>query len=224
MRLLIADDSVLLREGLSRLVIEAGHEVVATASDFDGLSAVLESIDPLDVAILDVRMPPTHTDEGARAALALRRRSPSAGILLLSQDVEAHYALRLMREHPRGFGYLLKDRILDVEELLDAIERVAAGGFAVDPDVIVQLLSRARVRSVLDRLTARESEILALVAQGLTNAAIARALRLSNKTVENHVSNLFVKLDLLTDRDEHRRIQAVLLYLQRDVSPAGSLA
>ena len=216
MRLLIADDSALLREGLTRLVVEAGHEVVATASDFDSLTAALDSIDPPEVAILDVRMPPTHTDEGSRAALALRRRFPSVGVLLLSQDVEAHYALRLMREHPRGFGYLLKDRIVDVDELLDAIERVAAGGFAVDPDVVAQLLSRARVRSVLDRLTPRENEILALVARGLSNAAIGRTLRLSNKTVENHVSNLFAKLDLLNDADEHRRIRAVLLYLQRD--------
>ncbi len=198
-------------------MVEAGHEVVATAWDFDSLTTALDSIDAPDVAILDVRMPPTHTDEGSRAALALRRRSPSASVLLLSQDVEAHYTLRLMREHPRGFGYLLKDRILDVDELLDAIERVAAGGFAVDPDVVAQLLNRARVRSVLDRLTPRENEILALLAQGLSNAAIARALRLSNKTVENHVSNLFAKLDLLNDADEHRRIRAVLLYLQRDV-------
>ncbi|PZS05726.1 MAG: hypothetical protein DLM56_02360 [Pseudonocardiales bacterium] len=140
---------------------------------------------------------------------------------MLSQHVEARYALRLMREHPRGFGYLLKDRLLEVEDLLDAINRVARGGLAIDPDIVAQLLTRAHSRNVLDRLAPREYEILELVAQGRSNKAISQRLRLSAKTVENHVSNLFAKLDLIDDADDHRRIRAVLLYLQRDPTRYG---
>jgi DNA-binding NarL/FixJ family response regulator len=213
-RLLIAEDSALLRAGLCRLVTDAGHEVVATAADQAELEAAMANGLTADVAILDVRMPPTFTDEGARAALELRRRHPEIGIVLLSQDVEPRYALRLMREHPRGFGYLLKDRVADVDELLDVVARVARGGFAVDPDVITQLFSRPRLGTVLDRLTPREHDVLRLLVEGLSNKAIGARLRLSGKTVENHVSNVFAKLDLLVDEDEHRRVRAVLIYLQ----------
>lgn len=221
MRLLIAEDSALLRAGLSRLLTDAGHEVVAAAADEAELAAVLDAGTVADVAVLDVRMPPTYTDEGARAALVLRRRFPGMGIVLLSQDVEARYALRLMREHPRGFGYLLKDRVADVDELLDVVARVAEGGFAVDPDVITQLLSRPRLDSVLDRLTPREHDVLRLVVEGLSNKAIGDRLRLSGKTVENHVSSVFAKLDLLVDPDEHRRVRAVLIYLQSPTQAAA---
>lgn len=214
MRLLIAEDHALLREGLCRLMTDAGHEIVATAADEAELDAALALLPAPDVAILDVRMPPTYTDEGARAALALRRRSPDVGIVLLSSDVEARYALRLVREHPRGFGYLLKDRVADVEELLEVVVRVAQGGFAVDPDVVARLLAPAHRDAVLDRLTPREHDVLRLVVEGVSNKAIGERLRLSGKTVENHVSSVFAKLDLMVDADEHRRVRAVLIYLQ----------
>ncbi len=214
MRLLIAEDSALLREGLCRLVTDAGHEVVATAADEPELQRALAAGPAVDVAVLDVRLPPTFTDEGARAAVALRRQTPAVGIVLLSQDVEATYALRLMREHPRGFGYLLKDRVVDVEELLEVLDRVARGGFAVDPEVVARLLSRSRTGSVLDRLTPREHDILRLAVEGLSNKAVSERLHLSGKTVENHISNIFAKLDLVVDDDEHRRVRAVLIYLQ----------
>ena len=214
MRVLIADDSALIREGLHRLLTEAGHVVVAAAADANQLNSALDDLrPPPDVAILDIRMPPTHTDEGAKAALALRERAPAVGIVLLSQHVEANYALRLMRDHPRGFGYLLKDRVLDIDDLLDAITRVAKGGFAVDPEIVEQLMNRTHTRGALDRLTPREYDIIALLAQGKSNRAISSRLRLSGKTVENHISNLFAKLDLLEDPDEHRRVRAALLYL-----------
>ncbi len=216
MRLLIADDSALVREGLHRLVTEAGHEVVAIAADGPQLLSEIERLTvPPDVAILDVRMPPTHTDEGSEAALQLRSRWPDIGVLLLSQRVEAAAALRLMSDHPRGFGYLLKDRIVELDDLLDAIARVARGGFAVDPDVVAQLMQRSRTSSVLDRLTPREHQVLALLAQGRSNRSIGEQLRLSGKTVENHISNVLAKLDLLEDPDEHRRVRAALLYLGR---------
>ncbi len=212
MRLLIADDSALIREGLRRLVLDAGHEVIGVAADADEL-AVLAQGDQPDAAILDIRMPPTFTDEGARAALELRSRWPDAGILLLSQQIEARYALRLMQQHPHGFGYLLKDRVVELDDLLDAITRVGRGGFAVDPEIVAQLMSRSRSGSIVERLTPRELDILTLVAEGRSNRAIAQRLRVSTKTVENHVSNVFAKLDLVDDADEHRRIRAVLLYL-----------
>jgi DNA-binding NarL/FixJ family response regulator len=214
-RLLIADDSALLREGLQRLVTEAGHEVIAAVADGPSLDDALRTLDAPDVAILDIRMPPTQTDEGARAALALRASAPSVGILLLSQHIEARYALRLMREHPHGFGYLLKDRVLDLDDLLDALDRVARGGFAVDPEVVAQLLTRSRTGGALGRLTPREQQILALVAQGRSNRAVSAALGLAGKTVENHISSIFAKLDLDDDADEHRRVRAALLYLEQ---------
>ena len=213
MRLLIAEDTALLREGLVRLLTEAGHDVVATAADAQSLEQIIREGPVPDVALLDIRMPPTQTDEGSRAALLLREIQPQVGILMLSQHIEARHALRMMSHHPRGFGYLLKDRVLDVDELLEVIERVAAGGFAVDPDVIAQLMGRAQSREVLHRLTAREHDVIDLVAQGYSNMAISRRLRLSLKTVENHVSNLLAKLDLGDNPDEHRRVRAVLIHL-----------
>lgn len=222
MRLLIAEDHALLREGLCRLMTDAGHEVVATAADEDELDAALGLVPAPDVAILDVRLPPTYTDEGARAALTLRRQSPDVGIVLLSSDVEARYALRLVREHPRGFGYLLKDRVADVEELLEVVVRVAQGGFAVDPDVVARLLAPAHHDTVLDRLTPREHDVLRLVVEGLSNKAIGERLRLSGKTVENHVSSVFAKLDLMVDAHEHRRVRAVLIYLQGASTATGA--
>jgi DNA-binding NarL/FixJ family response regulator len=212
-RLLIADDSALIRAGLTRLVLDAGHEIIGTAADADALATLIRGDRP-DVAILDIRMPPTFTDEGARAAFELRTRWPDVGILLLSQQVVARYALRLMQKHPHGFGYLLKDRIVELDDLLDAITRVSRGGFAVDPDVVAHLMKRAQSGSIIERLSPREHDILALVAEGRSNKAISDRLRLSGKTVENHISNLFAKLDLIDDADEHRRIRAVLLYLE----------
>lgn len=212
MRLLIADDSALVREGLRRLLADAGHEIVGTAADADELARFALGEAP-DLAVLDIRMPPSNTDEGARAALDMRARWPDTGILLLSQHVEAHYALRLMQQHPRGFGYLLKDRIVELDDLLDAVNRVGRGGFAVDPEIVAQLMTRSRIGHVLERLSPRELDVLSLVAQGRSNKAIGEQLRLSGKTVENHISNVFAKLDLISDADEHRRIRAVLLYL-----------
>jgi DNA-binding NarL/FixJ family response regulator len=213
-RLLIADDSSLIRQGLVSLVTDAGHDVVAVAGDADQLAEAIAGLSrPPDLAILDIRMPPTHSDEGARAALELRLAHPNVGILLLSQHVEAHYALRLIRDHPIGFGYLLKDRILELDDLLNAIERIAAGGFVVDPDIVSQLLGRQANRSALRRLTPRETDILTLVAEGMSNAAISQRLRISGKTTENHISSIFTKLDLAESPADHRRVRAVLLFL-----------
>lgn len=216
MRLLIADDSSLIRRGLESLLTEAGHVVVASAADGDHLQQLVAELDPPpDVAVLDIRMPPTASDEGARAALALRLSHPDVGILLLSAHIEAHYAVELMQQHPRGFGYLLKDRILELDELVAAVETIGRGGFVVDPAVVGQLLRRHRARSVLDRLTPREHDIVALIAEGLTNAVISERLRLSGKTVENHISSIFAKLDLPNGADVHRRVRAVLLFLDQ---------
>lgn len=214
MRLLIAEDSTLLRDGLVRLAESAGHTVAALATDGPQLHrAIHELHPPPDAALLDIRMPPTHTDEGSRHALTLRALHPDVGILLLSQHIEANHALRLLRDHPHGFGYLLKDRVADVDDLLDALERVAHGGYVVDPEVITQLLRRTHNRDALTRLTPREADVLALLAEGASNTAISTRLRLSGKTIENHISSIFTKLDLTNDPDEHRRVRAVLLYL-----------
>jgi DNA-binding NarL/FixJ family response regulator len=212
-RIVIAEDSVLLREGLAKLLEDEGFEVVGRAGDADELLLKVRSWNP-DVAIVDVRMPPTHTDEGARAAAAIREQHPDVGVLLLSQVVEATFALRLFTESPAGFGYLLKDRVLDVDDFVDALRRVARGGTAMDPTVIAQLLGRTRADNPLAALTDRERSVLELMAEGRSNAGIGRKLYLSPKTVETHVHAIFTKLGLAQAPDDHRRVLAVLTLLK----------
>jgi DNA-binding NarL/FixJ family response regulator len=212
-RVVIAEDSVLMREGLARLLAESGIEVAAQVGNADALHHAVHRERP-DVVVVDVRMPPTQTDEGARAAREIRAKYPDVGVLLLSQVVEAKHALELFSEHPEGFGYLLKDRVLEVDEFLEALRRVARGGTAIDPQVVGQLLGRRRPHSPLDELTPREREVLGLMAEGRSNQAICARLFLSPKTVETHVHSIFSKLDLMSDPDDHRRVLAVLAYLQ----------
>jgi DNA-binding NarL/FixJ family response regulator len=211
-RIVIAEDSVLLRAGLTRLLSEAGHEVVATVDTADDLLTVVERHQP-DLGVVDVRMPPTHTDDGLRAALAIRARWPAIGILVLSQYVEETYASELLANGSAGLGYLLKDRIADVGEFLDAVHRVGERGTALDPEVVAQLLARTRRRDPLERLSPREREVLGLMAEGRTNNAIARELVVSDGAVEKHVSNIFIKLDLPPTEHDHRRVLAVLRWL-----------
>ena len=213
MRVVIAEDSVLLREGLARLLAEAGIDVVGQVGDADALHHAVHRERP-DVVIVDVRMPPTHTDEGARAAKEIRERHPEIAILVLSQVVEAKHALRLFSESPEGFGYLLKDRVIEVDDFLEAVSRIARGGTALDPEVVAQLVGRRRAPGPLDELTPREREVLGLMAEGRSNQAICAKLFLSAKTVETHVHSIFSKLGLGTDRDDHRRVLAVLAYLR----------
>ncbi len=213
MRLVLAEDSVLLREGLSRLLTEAGFDVVAVAGDADGALRLVEEHRP-DVAVLDIRMPPTHSDEGLRAASEIRLRFPEVGILVLSQYVETAYAVRLMADGAEGVGYLLKDRVSDVAELADAVRRVGSGGCVVDPHVVSRLLGRKRPASGLDRLSERERAVLALMAEGRSNHSIAQRLFMSEKTVESHVRTIFTKLDLPPSGDDHRRVLAVVRYLR----------
>jgi DNA-binding NarL/FixJ family response regulator len=208
----IADDAVLWREGLARLLAEAGIEVAALVGDADALKATVSEHRP-DVAVIDVRMPPTFTHEGAVAAAQLRDDWPSMGIVLLSQTLEVRHAAALARAHPQGFGYLLKDRVLDVATLVDALSSVAAGRTVLDPDVVSGLLGKQQAQDRLARLSRREREVLALVAEGRSNAAIARELTLTEKTVESHIASVFTKLDLLQTPDEHRRVLAVLAWL-----------
>ncbi len=212
MRVVIAEDSVLLREGLARVLMDAGLDVVAQVGDARALHESVEREQP-DVIIVDVRMPPTQTDEGTRAAQELRSEYPALGVLVLSQIVEARHALRLFSERPEGLGYLLKDRVLEIDDFVEAVRRVAGGGTALDPEVVGQLLGRARPHSALDELTPREREVLALMAEGRSNQAICAKLFLSPKTVERHVHNIFSKLGLMSDPDDHRRVLAVLAYL-----------
>ncbi|THG28653.1 response regulator transcription factor [Naasia lichenicola] len=212
LRILLAEDSVLLREGLVRVLAEAGFETVAAVGDATGLETLIAEHAP-DVAVLDVRMPPTFRDEGVQAAIQLRRRHPALGILLLSQYVEATYARELLRAGSGGIGYLLKDRVSSLDELRDAIERVADGGTALDPLVVSELMSRRA--DPLDALTRRESEVLALMAQGRSNAAIAAALVIGTGAVEKNVTGIFLKLGLEDSGSEHRRVLAVLAFLER---------
>ncbi len=212
MRVVIAEDSVLLRAGLTRILIDAGEEVVATVGAADELMTVVERHQP-DLCIVDVRMPPTHTDDGIRAAMTIRKRWPKVAILVLSQYVEERYATDLLAEGSRAVGYLLKDRVADVAEFLDDVRRVGDGGTALDPEVVAQLLARARRRDPLERLSKREREVLALMAEGRSNPAIARALYVTDKAIEKHVSNIFTKLDLPPAEDDHRRVLAVLAWI-----------
>ena len=213
MRVVIADDSGLLRDGLASLLIEAGVDVVARAADAEQLLAMVDEHGP-DAAVVDIRMPPTYTHEGARAALELRQRRPGLGILLLSQSLESRYVTDLARAHARGFGYLLKDRVTDVQVLLDALGTVVAGGTVLDPEVVSHLLGRNELADQLNRLSGREREVLQLMAQGLSNRAIADRLVIDVKTVETHIARIMTKLDLHQTPDEHRRVLAVLAWLR----------
>ena len=212
MRVVIAEDLVLLREGLASLLADAGHEVVAAVGDGDALQDAVADLDP-DLALVDVRMPPDFRDEGLRAALSLRRNGPRPAILILSQHVEERYASELLAGGTQGVGYLLKDRVADVQEFLSALRRVAAGGTAIDHEVVSQLLTHRRRHDVLDDLTPREREVLGLMAEGHTNAFIAERLVVSAGAVEKHISNVFSKLDLPPSEHQHRRVLAVLTYL-----------
>jgi DNA-binding NarL/FixJ family response regulator len=211
-RVVIAEDGVLLREGLARLLADEDHEVVATVADALGLVEAVERERP-DVCIVDVRMPPTFSDEGLRAASEIRTRWPGTPILVLSQYVEERYATELLSSDTSGIGYLLKDRVADVRDFLDALERVAGGGTALDPEVVSQLLARAR-RHPHDELTPRETEVLALMAEGLSNAGIARRLVITEGAVEKHVTSIFAKLGLEPAETDHRRVLAVLRHLE----------
>jgi len=214
LRIVLADDSVLLREGIARLLVEASFDVVAQAGDAPALLAAVREHRP-DVAVIDIRMPPTHTDEGLRAAEAIRTEHGTAvGILVLSQYVETTFALRLVADGEGGMGYLLKDRVDDLEELSDAIRRIARGGSVIDPEVVAQLVGRRRAKVPLDDLTEREREVLSLMAEGRSNQAICDRLFLAPKTVEAHIANIFSKLELLPAPDDHRRVLAVLAHLR----------
>jgi DNA-binding NarL/FixJ family response regulator len=210
MRLVLAEDSVLLREGLTRLLAEAGHEVAAACGDGESFLRAVSEHRP-DVVVVDVRMPPTFTDEGLRAALAVRRSWPDTGVLVLSQYVEERYATELLSDRPQGVGYLLKDRVAELTEFLDALDRVAANGSVLDPEVVAQLLARSR--HPLAGLTPRELDVLALMAEGRSNAAIAAALVVGDGAVEKHISSIFAKLGLPPAEHDHRRVRAVLRYL-----------
>jgi DNA-binding NarL/FixJ family response regulator len=212
-RIVLADDAVLLREALAGALAAAGFAVVGQAANVPELMALMASQRP-QVAIIDVRMPPTHTTEGLQAARDIRQADPGTAILVLSQYVETRYAIDLLRDDPRGVGYLLKDRVTKVADLADAVRRVAAGGSVIDPDVVSRLLGRQRRHSALDELTPREREILGLMAEGRSNQAIADRLVLELKTIEGHVRAIFAKLGLEPTAEDHRRVLAVLAYLR----------
>jgi DNA-binding NarL/FixJ family response regulator len=213
LRVVVADDAVLLREGLVRLLAEEGHQVVAAVGDGPALVEAVLQYHP-DVSVVDVRMPPTHTDEGLRAAITAREHRPGAPMLVLSQYVEASYAADLLADGSGAVGYLLKDRVARVEEFLDALDRVARGATVLDPQVVAQLLTAQRRKDPIQNLTERERELLALMAEGHSNPAIARRLVLSASAVEKHIGNIFAKLGLPPDDDRHRRVLAVLAYLR----------
>jgi DNA-binding NarL/FixJ family response regulator len=212
-RVVVADDAVILREGLSRLLVEAGFEVVGQAADGGELLEQIEATAP-DVAIVDIRMPPSHTDEGLQAAAEIRARHPSVGILVLSQYARPSYAMELLSNGTEGVGYLLKDRVSDLEELASSVRRVGEGGSVLDPSVVAQLVERPRRgRDPLEDLTEREREVLSLMAEGRSNKAIGQRLFITEHTVEKHVKSIFGKLRLPPSADDHRRVLAVLTFL-----------
>jgi DNA-binding NarL/FixJ family response regulator len=213
MRVVVAEDSVLLREGVVRLLEEAGFEVAGQAGDGEELMRKVRAHMP-DVAIVDIKMPPTHTDEGLRAARAIRSELPAVGVLVLSQYVEQQYALDLLADNAEGVGYLLKDRVADIDAFAEAVRRVADGGSALDPEVVSQMLGRQRQADPLEELTPREREVLGLMAEGRSNAAIAAQLVVTERAVEKHVTSIFGKLGLETSPDDHRRVLAVLRFLE----------
>jgi DNA-binding NarL/FixJ family response regulator len=211
-RVAIAEDSALLRDGLVHLLERRGHRVTAAVADADALIAAVTA-EPPDVVVVDVRMPPTHTTEGLRAALALRATHPAVGLLVLSQYVETRYAAELLAGRCEGLGYLLKDRVADVGDFLDAVRRIAGGGTVLDPEVVSQIIAASRRSSTIDTLSAREREVLALMAEGRSNSAIAEALFLSTASVEKYVTAIFLKLGLSPSDTDHRRVLAVLRFL-----------
>jgi DNA-binding NarL/FixJ family response regulator len=212
-RVVVADDSVLLREGVTRLLADEGLDVVAKVASAEELLRCVEGNAP-DVAVIDIRMPPTHTDEGLVAAETIRRRWPGVGVLVLSQYVESEYALRLLEGAEERCGYLLKDRVLDAGQLGDAVRRIGEGGVVVDPDLVARLVDRSRPASSLDELTAREREVLALMAEGLTDRGIGERLFVTPKTVETHIRHIFAKLGLPETATDNKRVHAVLTYLR----------
>jgi DNA-binding NarL/FixJ family response regulator len=212
-RVVVADDSVLLREGIVRLLEESGFDVVAQAGDAEDLVRKVSAHKP-DVAIVDIRMPPTNTDDGLRAALEIRGKLPGTGVLVLSQYVEEGYALDLVGDSAGGVGYLLKDRVADIERFIDSVRRVGEGGSALDPEVVSQLLGRSRRDDPLEALTPRERQVMELMAEGRSNNAIAEQLVITDRAVEKHVTSIFVKLDLAPTVEDHRRVLAVLTYLR----------
>jgi DNA-binding NarL/FixJ family response regulator len=212
MRIVIAEDAAVIRAGLAEILTDRGHEIVAAVGDAEALRDAVAARQP-DIAIVDVRMPPSHTDEGLRAAIAIRRDHPGVGILVFSQYIETRYAADLLAARSGGVGYLLKDRVANVAEFTDAITRIAAGGTALDPEVVSGLLSASRHTSALAALTAREHDVLALMAEGRSNSAIADRIFVSERAVEKHISNIFTKLGLPPSDSDHRRVLAVLAYL-----------
>ena len=213
LRIAIAEDSAILRDGLVQLLVDRGFAVTAAVGDPDALRSSIAQIPP-DVAVIDIRMPPTFTDEGLRLALELRSKYEGLGILLFSQYIETRYAADLLADNATGIGYLLKDRVADVKEFIEAVERVAVGGTALDPEVVTQLMGATRRTESLSVLTGREREVLALMAEGRSNGAIANTLVISEGAVEKHVANIFTKLDLPVSPADHRRVLAVLRYLE----------
>jgi DNA-binding NarL/FixJ family response regulator len=213
MRVVIADDAVLFREGLARVLEAAGIQVVGQAGDADRLLAQVRA-DPPDAVVVDIRMPPTHTSEGLDAARRIRGEHASVGVLVLSQYVEPHHAVQLLEDGASGVGYLLKDRVANVGEVVEAVRRVAGGGSVIDPEVVAQLVGRRRTRNPIQELTERERQVLGLMAEGRSNQAICERLFLSPKTVEAHVHSIFTRLDLAATPDDHRRVLAVLAFLR----------